>query len=359
MLKVTVSLASGSTDPRYRLSTGWDLLGSDAQGRAVLMCAPGPTEFRLPPTAILCLGSGDCDFNADGQVDIRDLVLMVHCVYDAGTCPPDSVARFDCDGSGVFDLSDVLCCAMEVLRRPGCPDCPVDSVRVEPSVGVVFGEPIATAIGVDVPVRLEGEYLVGAARLRIRFPSDRFYVAGVVASAAIGLHQVEGDEVVLGLVGPFPVYDYDPVPGSPIPPSALVHLALRPGQSAGGEARVTAAEFSGPDGVRLAVPFGDPSVELMARGGFALSAAKPNPFVGETRFSVTLERAGALDVGVYDLAGRRVATVFHGTLGPGSHSLAWDGRTSDGGAAKGGVYFYRAVANGQSATRRMVLLQSR
>ena len=65
------------------------------------------------------------------------------------------------------------------------------------------------------------------------------------------------------------------------------------------------ADFSGRDGVRLDVHLGQPRISLGALKRVTLSAARPNPFAGTTRFSVTIAQAGVLDVGVFDLAGRR------------------------------------------------------
>ncbi len=70
----------------------------------------------------------------------------------------------------------------------------------------------------------------------------------------------------------------------------------------------------------------------------ALRPAAPNPFAISTRFDFALPRAGAADVGVYDVSGRRVATLFHGVADAGAHTALWDGRTSDGRAAAAGVY---------------------
>jgi hypothetical protein len=173
---------------------------------------------------------------------------------------------------------------------------------------------------------------------------------------ALSLHDVKDDQVVVGLIGPFVAID----PLQPLPADIIVHLGLRPGRSAGGQASLVDGDFSGPDGVKLRVSLGQPTVELGAGGsGLQLSRATPNPFAGETRFSVTLDRGGRLDVGIYDLAGRRIATLFHGSLAAGSHPFTWDGHTDQGGPARGGVYFYRVVSEDASATGRMVLLQVR
>lgn len=69
--------------------------------------------------------------------------------------------------------------------------------------------------------------------------------------------------------------------------------------------------------------------------------AAPNPFVNSTRIDYATALAGPADVSVYDITGRRVATIFRGELEPGPHSATWNGRFADGSRAPAGVY--RAV----------------
>jgi len=87
----------------------------------------------------------------------------------------------------------------------------------------------------------------------------------------------------------------------------------------------------------------------------ALAPAAPNPFSSTTRLDWSLARAGDVDVTVFDLAGRRVATVFRGAAAAGVHSSTWDGRLADGRMAPAGVY--RAVLRSPQGrvTRSMVL----
>jgi len=83
--------------------------------------------------------------------------------------------------------------------------------------------------------------------------------------------------------------------------------------------------------------------------------AAPNPFAGSTRIDYATAQAGPADVSIYDITGRRVATIFRGDLEAGPHSASWNGRFADGRRAPAGVY--RAVlqtAAGREA-RNLVL----
>jgi Secretion system C-terminal sorting domain/FG-GAP-like repeat len=78
----------------------------------------------------------------------------------------------------------------------------------------------------------------------------------------------------------------------------------------------------------------------------------PNPFNPVTIISYNVASVGAVSLNVYDLLGRRVASLFNGTQTQGSHSVTWDasGRPS-------GVYYYRLRTGTSSFTRRLMVLK--
>jgi predicted extracellular nuclease len=92
-------------------------------------------------------------------------------------------------------------------------------------------------------------------------------------------------------------------------------------------------------------------------GRFGLAQNMPNPFNPKTTIAFTLPEAGDVSLEVYDVAGRRVATLIDRRLESGPHSVTWDGRTEAGERAASGVYFYKLVAGEQKTTRKMVLLK--
>jgi len=87
-----------------------------------------------------------------------------------------------------------------------------------------------------------------------------------------------------------------------------------------------------------------------------MSSGRPNPFRDMSNFSVSLAGPVHAEVAVFDLAGRRVRTVFSGTLPMGTTQMQWDGRRGDGSPVPGGIYFYRLVMPDRVITRRVVLL---
>jgi hypothetical protein len=84
-------------------------------------------------------------------------------------------------------------------------------------------------------------------------------------------------------------------------------------------------------------------------------AVTPNP--GRTHMlKFALPKAGDVQIGVYDLAGREVATVFKGHKDAGVYSLTWDGRDAKGGLTGAGMYFYRLQFGDQILTQRAIRL---
>ncbi len=98
----------------------------------------------------------------------------------------------------------------------------------------------------------------------------------------------------------------------------------------------------------------DPAVPAV----FELSQNYPNPFNSETMISFSLASPGDVDLVVYDLLGRKVATLYSGPANIGRTDISWDARTSSGEVLASGIYYYRlAVKEGKSLTRRMTLLK--
>jgi hypothetical protein len=84
--------------------------------------------------------------------------------------------------------------------------------------------------------------------------------------------------------------------------------------------------------------------------GIALSQNYPNPFNAQTSISFYLPTRSDVTLDIFDLLGRKIATLNQGLLDAGEHSIIWD-------AAKyaSGIYLYRLQAGQQSAIGRMVL----
>ena len=81
----------------------------------------------------------------------------------------------------------------------------------------------------------------------------------------------------------------------------------------------------------------------------------PNP-ARTAKFSFSLPQAADVEIGIYDVAGRQVASLFKARLPAGSYSRDWAGRDGSGREVGAGVYFARMKAGGETRAIRTVYL---
>lgn len=91
-----------------------------------------------------------------------------------------------------------------------------------------------------------------------------------------------------------------------------------------------------------------------------LAPGSPNPFASSSR--ITYAIPGAADVSrvrlnIYNAEGQVVRTLVNAPQAAGMHHVTWDGTTDTGISAAGGVYFYQLVLNGETQTRRIILVR--
>jgi hypothetical protein len=92
-----------------------------------------------------------------------------------------------------------------------------------------------------------------------------------------------------------------------------------------------------------------PSDELPSR--FALYQNLPNPFNPRTVIAFAMPEAGEVSLVVYDLRGRRVATLIDGeSLSAGPQSRMWEGTDASGRPVAAGVYLYRLTVESGGQT---------
>lgn len=108
-----------------------------------------------------------------------------------------------------------------------------------------------------------------------------------------------------------------------------------------------------PDGRRLrgepVEPIGEP--DAPARN-VALSDPWPSPAATTAVCAVTLDSPSVVGLALYDLAGRRISTIFQGELAAGRHELTIDTTT-----LTNGVYLLRLDSSGESVLRRLAVVR--
>ena len=107
------------------------------------------------------------------------------------------------------------------------------------------------------------------------------------------------------------------------------------------------------DFFRLATPTGVEPLPVRLE----FSPIWPSPSIGTARLRYGLPRAARVDLEVFDVQGRRLATLVSGDQEAGWHDVVWDGRTDVGGRAGAGLYFARFRAEGRTFQQRVVWLR--
>jgi hypothetical protein len=102
-------------------------------------------------------------------------------------------------------------------------------------------------------------------------------------------------------------------------------------------------------GQRAGIPTRDLPTKSLVLGAF------PSPAMGAVGVPVVLGASAAtgsrsdrrVSADIFDIAGRKVRTVFAGRLGAGRHVMEWDGTTASGASAPAGIYIMRVKVDGE------------
>ncbi len=89
----------------------------------------------------------------------------------------------------------------------------------------------------------------------------------------------------------------------------------------------------------------------------ALHQNAPNPFNPVTEIAFDLPERAEVELAVYDVSGRKVATLVDGMTDPGRHRAGWNGTDDAGRGVASGVYFFRLSRGGETIVRKGVLLK--
>jgi hypothetical protein len=89
---------------------------------------------------------------------------------------------------------------------------------------------------------------------------------------------------------------------------------------------------------------------------FAIQAPTPNPFHTAVFLLLDLPGSSAVEVRVFDVAGRKVRELVRGVRPGGRQSITWDGRNDRGTRLPSGVYFMEVKAGERRGVKRVVLL---
>jgi hypothetical protein len=91
----------------------------------------------------------------------------------------------------------------------------------------------------------------------------------------------------------------------------------------------------------------------------ALLEPRPNPFNPRVAFGFTLSKPEQVELVIFDLKGRLIATLLRETKPAGLHKAVWEGRDARGREVASGTYSARFTAGVVQVKRRLALVRQR
>ncbi len=83
----------------------------------------------------------------------------------------------------------------------------------------------------------------------------------------------------------------------------------------------------------------------------------PNPFNSETHISLVLKNKANVNIDVFDVLGRKVKTIFDGSLSSGFQEFVWNGSSNNGQRVSSGAYFIRINVDGSVKVLKALYLK--
>ncbi len=108
----------------------------------------------------------------------------------------------------------------------------------------------------------------------------------------------------------------------------------------------------------FAAPVGAPDVAAPP-SATRLAGIFPTPFGSGTTIHFDVERPMDVRLTVFDVSGRQVKVLRHGSVPAGRHATGWDGRDSNGQAVAAGVYFVRLIGDGVEQAEKVTVVRGR
>ena len=90
---------------------------------------------------------------------------------------------------------------------------------------------------------------------------------------------------------------------------------------------------------------------------FQLYQNYPNPFNPTTHIGFQISDFGYVELQVYDITGRKIATLVSKKLTPGKHTVQWNGKNDADQRVSSGVYFYQLRTEWGVKVRKIILMR--
>ncbi|MFQ5571494.1 MAG: trypsin-like peptidase domain-containing protein, partial [Rhodothermales bacterium] len=316
------TLQSSHTISSFTLQNVYENFGIFVMGGPGFDSGLRDQTFSGSGTSVLPDGTGLIVLKDDGGTEVFDYQ------YDGGsTCPASRTTRSagDPQGSGTMGFT--------LSSNPSSSDLGSNGLSASPGAQNSDGGQVLPVELVSFEALLDGQ----AVELFWETASETNN-AGFEIQHRPGTAGSAGDWNVLSFVEGY---------GTTLEPQHYSYLApaLEPGTH---RFRLKQIDF---DGTFEYSP--EVEVALEVPGAFHLSPAYPNPFNPQTQFSLSVAQAQRVQVEVYDVVGRRVATLFDGFMeASSSRSMVFEA-----GHLPSGLYLIRALGERFVTSQTVTMLK--
>jgi hypothetical protein len=291
------------------------------------------------------------DANANGSVDIDDVIYLVAYIFSGGPEPvPYEAGDVNC--SGVVDIDDIVYLIAYIFSGgpEPCANCDKGSEFGKRTAGSAAlsctvsktGESTITSVSIDAEreaqaVQLDYEIQGDVHDILVECPVDGIQeFHGIVdGKLRVGLLDLRGEVM--------------------IPPQALEIVRIL--YSGDGVIDLDDGIVVAKGGGRLNTVVSWQPADATVPKSFAIAQNYPNPFNPTTEISFSLPCASHTRLDIYNIKGRKVRTLIDEYRPAGNHVVMWEGSDSNGKPVATGVYFYHIEAGDFTASKKMLLLK--
>jgi hypothetical protein len=151
--------------------------------------------------------------------------------------------------------------------------------------------------------------------------------------------------------GPLPAGEPQECTVSQLPGGSLLYFALKAVDDAGNESGLSNLALV------LVTDVAESEEDPLLPTRTGLVSLWPNPFNSEVRIEYEVGTPTLVELGVYNVLGRRVAVLVNQPVSRGRYSVAWDGTDNRGSPVASGVYFCRLLTENSSDVTKLVYLK--
>jgi hypothetical protein len=81
----------------------------------------------------------------------------------------------------------------------------------------------------------------------------------------------------------------------------------------------------------------------------------PNPFTHETTINFTIGIESAVDIGIYNVMGKRLGTIVHANYQSGSYKVVWNATNDNNSKVPTGIYFCKMIAGEKVFVKKLIV----